>query len=390
MFTALSPVSTSGDVYTSAVMYLTFEGMLLNHGNSFLNRIFVAPENGAYKFSFSTHVYTNYIYELVSIVIEKNGIEQLTFSTNGHHYGSLGYSWIMLLEINDQLKLKLTTGRLNNANVDSSSTRQMIWSGLILNNCPVTFSAFKNSFDTTSSGPLAFNKLLINEGNAFSLNTFKAPLDGVFEFSFAITQDSGEAQIDVTKNGDVILSFSSDDKQYTSFRASWLIELKKHDQIQLTVARGTIISDSDMTRIFNGRLLQHELVGAVMFCVYANDGGQISKNSYITFDKTLLPNIGGGYDVGTGKFRAPVKGSYEFSFTINSYSSYCSVVVERNGVKELGFFSRHITHSSTGSTWIMQLGQYDTIRLRVSANYGPCYTDSQNNGIFSGKLLKPE
>jgi len=183
-------------------------------------------------------------------------------------------------------------------------------------------------------------------------------LDGVFEFSFAITQDSGEAQIDVTKNGAVILSFSSDDKQYTSFCASWLIELKKHDQIQLTVARGTIISASDKTRIFNGRLLQHELVGAVMFCVYSNDGGQIPKNGYISFDKTLLPNIGGGYDVGTGKFRAPVKGSYEFSFSINHDNSngyYCSVIVERNGVKELGFFSRHIPHASTSSTWIMYL-----------------------------------
>ena len=263
---------------------------------------------------------------------------------------------------------------------------------MILNSCPVAFSVYMNSSDTTYSGPLAFNNSLINVGNAFSLNIFKAPMEGVFEFSFAITQDTGEAQIDVTKNGVVILSFSSDNQQYTSFSASWLIELKQFDQIQLSVARGSIISDSDKTRIFNGRLLQHEITEAVFFCVFSNSGGLIPKNGYITFNKTLLPNVGGGYDIGTGIFTAPVKGSYEFSFTINSYrsSSYGAIFIERNGAKELGFFSRSVAHSSTGSTWIIQLEQHDTIGLRVTSNYGPLYTDSQNNRIFSGKLINKE
>ena len=388
MFTAISPTKQD-TVYISAETYLTFEGMHLNHGKSFdpKNGLFIAPENGTYKLSFTTHVYTSLYIDHVTLVIEKNEMEQLTYSTNGYPHGNWAFSWMMSLQNNDQVKIKLKKGRLQiRKGSVSNSARQMIWSGMILNSCSVAFSSYMNFPETTSSGPLKFDKFLVNVGHAFDMSIFKAPLDGVFEFSFTVTQYFGEAQIDVTKNNIVILSFSSDDKQYTSFGASWLIQLEKDDEIQLIVARGSIISDTDKTKIFNGHLLQYQTTEAVLFCVFSNSGGKILTDAYILFDKLLLANIGGGYDIETGKFKAPIKGTYEFSLTVNSDDGYGGVFVERNGTNEWGFYSRSVAHSSIGPTWIMHLNQYDTIRLRVQGV--AVYTDSQNNRIFSGKLIK--
>ena len=55
MFTAFTPTTSQG---FSVGAYVTFQGIHLNHGNSFdkNNGKFIAPENGTYKFAFTTHL----------------------------------------------------------------------------------------------------------------------------------------------------------------------------------------------------------------------------------------------------------------------------------------------------------------------------------------------
>ena len=155
----------------------------------------------------------------------------------------------------------------------------------------------------------------------------------------------------------------------------------KGDEIWLQVTQGSIFTDDEANRIFNGQLILHNAPGAVIFCVYSKSG---TYGSYITFQSTFV-NIGGSIIPSSGIFEAPVSGTYEFSFTTQSYSSGTCVIVYHNGIVAYYVYCEPTTYTSVSSKWIMNLQKLDEVRL-YACNY--MYANSDMYTVFSGKLIQ--
>ena len=372
--------------------YITFNELTVNFGNAFSIKegLFTAPQTGDYSFSFTTHLSSG---GKGKIVIEKNGVDQLTFGGPSALYENMAFSWMMSLNSGDKLKLKNMQGSIYLVAISQGHSNSMLLSGRLLRSCAVTFSSYMNSNNIISAtGNLYFDKFLLDEGNAFASDVFTAPLNGVFQFNFAAnTHPGGEVQIDIEKNNDVILRFSNGNKDNANFGATWLIQLVTNDTIKLKVSKGSIYSNSDLTRILNGQMVPHQTSGAVMFSAYSNSGGTMNGQK-IVFDKQVMVNIGGGYDYTTGIFKAPVRGVYEFATTVNSVTGDYGHVMIQKKIHGLwfsiyGLASSSYDYSSVHSNWIMELEKDDSVRLMSHSEY-PSYIDAQHNAIFSGLLLK--
>ena len=104
-------------------------------------------------------------------------------------------------------------------------------------------------------------------------------------------------------------------------------------------------------------------------------------------------NNGNAYDLSSGIYTAPKSGVYEFSAAVERGSSPASgwarVGIEKNNANELifGAYAREESDNSgtLSFTWIIQLNQADTIRLKAreniycQINYAEC--------VFSGKFI---
>ena len=265
------------NVTISTGNYITFDGVDLNYGNAFdiQNGLFIAPYNGTYAFSLTTHSqgwHSNN--KNGNLQIERNGVDHLTILFKNQVYENIAFSWMMNLNLGDTMKIKVTKNE-----IFADRHANTLLSGRIQESCDVIFSSYWNSETHVSSGSLKYDSFLVNYGNAFDGNVFKAPFDGVYEFNFLVNSDSGEGQIDVLKNNVASLSFSNSDVQYESLSATWLFQLKTNDEIKLNVARGTIYSNTNATRFFNGKLIEYQstLDHAVIFCAYANPYVEVSE-----------------------------------------------------------------------------------------------------------------
>ena len=107
----------------------------------------------------------------------------------------------------------------------------------------------------------------------------------------------------------------------------------------------------------------------------------------------MYVNNGNAYDLSSGIFTAPKPGTYEFSASVKaSVEGWARVGIEKNNANELTFGAYADAHDQNyvseilSFTWIMQLNQADTIRLKAveemhcDYNYSDC--------VFSGKFIR--
>ena len=122
---------------------------------------------------------------------------------------------------------------------------------------PIIFSAYSTSGNFgTGSYITGFTGFLTNIGESFKLadGTFKAPRNGIYEFSASARANEISNKLTIVKNEAQILTFhnySNSNKGDMTLTFNWITELQKGDRIRLQVLDGNFNCDC----IFNGKFL---------------------------------------------------------------------------------------------------------------------------------------
>ena len=128
----------------------------------------------------------------------------------------------------------------------------------------------------------------------------------------------------------------------------------------------------------------------VMFSAYSNRNELIQKGKVVKFNKFWVNN-GDVFDLDTGKFRAPLDGSYEFTFNGHSSPGIVAgyglqIQVLKNNNDLLRFSTGDDEHfENLSNTWTLTLKAGDIIKLSV--RNGALFTSSNHFRTFTGKLL---
>jgi hypothetical protein len=149
--------------------------------------------------------------------------------------------------------------------------------------------------------------------------------------------------------------------------------------------QGTTGYNDETIETLIGYLDPRTIPGGVMFSAVI-DSKQNIGNQDVTFEYTVT-NIGNGFNKDLGKFKAPVDGVYEFSFsTIDNSGSNVYIHVRKNGADLFKVRSsiNASDHNSFGYTWQLSLNKNDLINLYVQ-NY--IYAFSDHPFSFIGKLV---
>ncbi|XP_015216383.2 adiponectin-like [Lepisosteus oculatus] len=115
---------------------------------------------------------------------------------------------------------------------------------------------------------------------------------------------------------------------------------------------------------------------------YPNDGAPITFTKVFYNDQAV-------YSTDTGKFTAPVKGVYFFTYHITVYSKDAWVTLKKNGEIVQFTFMDHLekTVQSSGAA-VLMLEAKDSIWLQVHSASNGLYADSNDDTTFSGFLLQ--
>ena len=127
---------------------------------------------------------------------------------------------------------------------------------------PIIFSAYSTSGNFgTGSYITGFTGFLTNVGESFKLadGTFKAPRNGIYEFSSSAYTYGVTNTLAIVKNEAQILKFtnwSGDGQADMTLTFNWITELQKGDQIRLQVSSGSFACGLEYgSCIFNGKYL---------------------------------------------------------------------------------------------------------------------------------------
>ena len=128
---------------------------------------------------------------------------------------------------------------------------------------PIIFSAYTDSEIYFHAGDYitGFTKFLTNVGDSFTLSDgiFKAPRNGIYEFSSSLYAYDVSNTLVVVKNEAQILKFTNwsiDAQADMTLTFNWITELQKGDQIRLQVSSGSFACGLEYgSCIFNGKYL---------------------------------------------------------------------------------------------------------------------------------------
>ena len=129
-----------------------------------------------------------------------------------------------------------------------------------------------------------------------------------------------------------------------------------------------------------------------MFSAFKTNGEDFFAGDYLNNYDGFLTNYGNSFNLTSGIFTSPREGVFEFSaatyhWTQGSYK----LIVEKNNIQVLQF--RAYAESEYGNSdtlsfsWIMELNQGETVRLRVG-NSGKFDAYGNANWVFSGKYIR--
>jgi C1q domain len=120
---------------------------------------------------------------------------------------------------------------------------------------------------------------------------------------------------------------------------------------------------------------------------YAVDGNRVVGTDQTVDFTNVLVNIGGGYNVSTYRFTAPVAGTYFFAFTAMSYSNnYNRFGLRKNGsLYGSQKFVQAAVYTRLAANWIITLAVNDYVDITTGisgdGDIHPNYRD------FTGHLL---
>ena len=122
---------------------------------------------------------------------------------------------------------------------------------------PIIFSAYSTSGNFgTGSYITGFTGFLTNVGESFKLadGTFKAPRNGIYEFSASVSHDHSSDDLAAMKNQEQVLQINLWWASTNGF--NWIMELQKGDQVQLQVKAGQFTCNAGNNCIFNGKIIR--------------------------------------------------------------------------------------------------------------------------------------
>ncbi|KAF1378075.1 hypothetical protein PFLUV_G00185880 [Perca fluviatilis] len=173
--------------------------------------------------------------------------------------------------------------------------------------------------------------------------------------------------------------------------------LQTQEQAQLKTEVDKQKTEVDKLKTEVDKLKQQQIVQQVAFSASLHAGAGKSNPGPLPSDTTLIykhviTNMGNAYNSNTGVFTAPVRGAYNFEWTVgangdNSHASGAVLVKNSENVllayenQAAGFMS-----SSKGITLLLEVGDVVFVRLwRDSV----AYDNLNHHTTFSGHLLFP-
>ena len=137
-------------------------------------------------------------------------------------------------------------------------------------------------------------------------------------------------------------------------------------------------------------MILQDIPNPIVFSAFKTDGTYY-KGDYLDNYDGFLANYGNSFSLESGIFTSPRNGIFEFfADATKGDVGFNSLVVEKNNIKILEFNSNQATVAGNDDTlsfsWIVELEQGDTIRLKVSNGRFTAY--SYYNWMFNGKFIR--
>merc|ERR1712150_37495 len=137
-----------------------------------------------------------------------------------------------------------------------------------------------------------------------------------------------------------------------------------------------------------------DILNPIVFSAYKSSKSEASPGEYIKDFNGFLTNYGNCFDLASGIFTSPRPGVYEFAASVTHVNrGFHFLIIEKNNseVFRLGDGDTSAVDGDGGDTlsfsWIMDLKQGETVRLRVS-EYGEFVSDTYDPWIFNGKFIR--
>ena len=265
--------------FNSSNSVIPFEVESLNEGRAFnmKKNAFIAPVSGIYEFTLKG--YKTSIYHSLEISLRLNGkVMANSWSDwiNYHdHHSPISINTILEVKRWDVVDLYLEKGQIydNNDNHYTTFTGKL----LLMNNQPknslnntsfYSSTVFFNVQKTTTFSNLyevvPFEKEVLNVGKAFNMSdhSFKAPREGIYEFSFVGLKTGSASEMfsmALRLNGKSVTYASADALWEHGFRtlASFhaIVKMRKGDRVHLILEKGELLDDTNQYTHFTGKLL---------------------------------------------------------------------------------------------------------------------------------------
>ena len=137
-------------------------------------------------------------------------------------------------------------------------------------------------------------------------------------------------------------------------------------------------------------MILQDIPNPIVFSAFKTDGTYY-KGDYLDNYDGFLANYGNSFSLESGIFTSPRKGIFEFSAATHHMDKGESTLrIEKNNIKVLDFSTYTDTDNGNDDTlsfsWIMELQQGDTIRLKVTR--GGFRAASYFNWTFNGKFIR--
>lgn len=138
-------------------------------------------------------------------------------------------------------------------------------------------------------------------------------------------------------------------------------------------------------------MILQDIPNPIVFSAFKTSNEYFYTGDYLNNYNGFLTNYGNSFNLTSGIFTSPRKGVFEFSAaTYHGNQGSDNLIVEKNNIQVLAFHANAETGNGNDDTlsftWIMELQQGDTVRLKVTK--GTFRAASNANWTFNGKFIR--
>lgn len=135
---------------------------------------------------------------------------------------------------------------------------QLGWQQFSTGPSKVAFVAWNSAiYDGPHNNTIKFDEIVVNLGKGFDMDSFTAPVSGVYEFSFSALSTGADGHhftIDIMLGGNLYQKMTADNYQFTYLSKSWTIPLLSGNKVSLVLQDGAFYGE-DKRAEFSGKLL---------------------------------------------------------------------------------------------------------------------------------------